>query len=911
MDLPRNRISFFHSMHGRLLMFFLPLSLIPLIVVSFLAYFQARDALQQAAGDKLEAVRTIKKYQIENYLAERQSAANATADLVNMLRQQAFARLEALRDAKRATLVRLFDVWKADALDVSTNPEVVAGVARLAAGFNVLGADQARALYLVKPNLEDAGDNSAYSAAHARQHRFLTNYLEIHGYEDALLIDPAGSVVYTVKKGASFGIHLASQPDSSLSALYQQLKSAQPGQTALTDVALLDGRVAMFMGTPIFSGTTQVGLLAFQLPFNQIDEIMQVPNDMKLAGEAYLVGPDKRMRSQSSLDPDHRSVAASLTGTVNENGVDTEGSRSALAGSSGVDMLLDYRSIHSVCAYAPLEVPGLNWAILAEEDVAEAIVPQVEGTGMYILTQYAQRYGYQDVLLMAQDGYVFHTVMRGPDYQTNLLTGPYKDSHLGRLVQEVLKTSEFGLADFAPYLPAGNKPVAFAAAPVMVQGKPAMVVALQLPPGWTDAVMQERTGMGETGETLLVGPDMRMRSNSYLDPVDHSVEASFVGTVEKNGMDTYAVREALAGRTGEQVRFDTDYLGHQVIVTSAPVKFGSLNWALIAKQDVAEAFRLAESLTYVLLLVIGIVVLLVFLVTLWIADRLSSPVLRLADMAQAVAGGNLEVEVQVEVSRPDELGILANAFKSMTVQLRDLISGLEQRVHKRTAELEAANKELEAFSYSVSHDLRAPLRAIGGFSRILMEDYAQQLPPEMAHYLTIIRESSQQMGRLIDDLLTFSRLSRQPLSRQPVDVARLVHQVLDSLNREPEGRHVQIAIRELPPCQGDPALLRQVWVNLLSNALKFTRGREPSIIEIGSSTQEDDAPVYFVRDNGVGFDMQYADKLFGVFQRLHRDEEFEGTGIGLAIVQRIIRRHGGRVWAKSEPNMGATFYFTI
>jgi signal transduction histidine kinase len=236
---------------------------------------------------------------------------------------------------------------------------------------------------------------------------------------------------------------------------------------------------------------------------------------------------------------------------------------------------------------------------------------------------------------------------------------------------------------------------------------------------------------------------------------------------------------------------------------------------------------------------------------------------------------------------------------------------LEQRIADRTAQLEAANRELEAFSYSVSHDLRSPLRAMEGFSRILLEDYAPHLTSDAARYLQIIRASTQQMERLIDDLLTFSRRSRQPLTKQPLATAELVHQALQSSSSEQEGRRVEISIGELPACQGDPALLRQVWINLLSNALKFTRGQNVARIEIGCLTQEGGAPVYFVKDNGVGFDMQYAGKLFGVFQRLHSAEEFEGTGVGLAIVQRIIHRHGGRVWADSRLGVGSTFCFTI
>jgi light-regulated signal transduction histidine kinase (bacteriophytochrome) len=235
---------------------------------------------------------------------------------------------------------------------------------------------------------------------------------------------------------------------------------------------------------------------------------------------------------------------------------------------------------------------------------------------------------------------------------------------------------------------------------------------------------------------------------------------------------------------------------------------------------------------------------------------------------------------------------------------------LEQRVAQRTAELELANKELEAFSYSVSHDLRAPLRAVNGFARIVLEDFAPQLPEEAKHFLERVCHGGKRMGELIDDLLTFSRLSRQPLNCQAVDVTGLVREILAEMNLAAGGRPIETRVGELPACQADPVLLKQVWTNLLSNAVKYSRDRKPAIVEVGCE-RDHGRGAYFVKDNGVGFDMQYAGKLFGVFQRLHRAEDFEGTGVGLAIVQRIIHRHGGRVWAAAAPGRGATFYFTL
>ncbi|TXT37917.1 MAG: sensor kinase silS [Comamonadaceae bacterium] len=270
----------------------------------------------------------------------------------------------------------------------------------------------------------------------------------------------------------------------------------------------------------------------------------------------------------------------------------------------------------------------------------------------------------------------------------------------------------------------------------------------------------------------------------------------------------------------------------------------------------------------------------------------------------------VETHPQPMPERLDELDVVewaldhtAEDLNIAVTALNQLNQSLESRIHERT-------KELESFSYSVSHDLRTPLRAIDGFSKMLMEDYEDKLDDEGKRMLRVVRSNTDRMGQLIDDILQFSRMGRQDLSVAPIDMAHMVRTVFNELQPLFAGRDVRLQVGPLPCVLADSALLRQVLINLLSNAIKFTQPREQAIIEV-SGFVEGAHGVFCVRDNGVGFDMQYVDKLFGVFERLHSHDEFEGTGIGLAIVRQIVVRHGGKVWAEGKLDHGAAFHFTL
>lgn len=336
---------------------------------------------------------------------------------------------------------------------------------------------------------------------------------------------------------------------------------------------------------------------------------------------------------------------------------------------------------------------------------------------------------------------------------------------------------------------------------------------------------------------------------------------------------------------------------------------------LYLQTDMKAMYQMFGFFCLVAVVVFAVSLLLTYVLSRFLQKGISNPILSLATVAKSVSE-NRDYSVRATVSTNDELGVLTHSFNEMLTQIeeqnREIVSfnrELEMKIEERTAELQAANKELEAFSYSVSHDLRAPLRAVHGYAKMLEEDYDKVLDGEGKRLLGQVQNNAQKMGMLIDDLLAFARYGRKEINKSTIDMRLMCRNVLDEINKSTT--HVaDVRVGELHPVKGDSALMWHVMVNLLSNGIKYSSKKEKPVVKV-KSEQNNGEVIFSVSDNGTGFDMLYVNKLFGVFQRLHSSEEFVGTGVGLAIVKRIVERHGGRVWADGKVGEGATFYFSL
>ncbi|MGR3317880.1 MAG: methyl-accepting chemotaxis protein [Candidatus Anammoxibacter sp.] len=589
----------------KLMVFFLIVGVIPFATIGTISLIKSSGALSRQAFNQLEGVREIKKSQIERFFGERKGDMSVLVETVATLRREAFNKLRGIHAVKKAQIEGYFNDRIKLLDDVQMNLRFTGGIKLFTDAFKL-------------------GLNSPeYQSLVAAREKGFAIFMENFGFYDVFLIDADGNVVYTVAKESDLGANLktGSLKNSGLARAFANSRH----EHAVDDFAWYDpsNEPASFIATPLIDSSGKYwGSAAFQISLGDINAIMQERSGLGETGETYLVGSDKRMRSNSFLDPDGHSVVASFAGTVEKNGVDTEAAREAIAGKSGENVIIDYNGNPVLSVYSPVEIHGLDWVMLAEIDAAEAFCP-VDENGEYFYAKYIAEYGYYDLFLINPDGYCFYTVAKEADYQTNLVNGKYSSSGLGKLTRQVLSTKEYGLVDFAPYAPSNDEPAAFIARPVVHNGKVEVIVALQLSLDAINAIMQEREGMGETGETYLVGADKLMRSDSFLDPINHSVIASFANPRLGN-VDTDASNAALSGKTGSEIVID--YNGNPVLSSYTPLTIEGINWALLAEIDESEAFAAVNAMIWTICIIAIIGILSIVAIALLVTRSITKPI---------------------------------------------------------------------------------------------------------------------------------------------------------------------------------------------------------------------------------------------------------------------------------------------
>ena len=641
------------SLKIKFILIFVVLGLVPAIIVGLISTINSSTDVTEKVLNQLTAINHIKKQSIENYFTERKGDMGVLVDIADSMQQQAFIKLSAINELKKA---QVNDYFKNNntRLDYLANEEnTQQALVELTSNFSN------EEKWIISLNKFD------------RNYKPLLTSL---GWYDFFIISNEGTIVYSATRESDLGKEIPK--DLKDSSFYQAFSLAK--KSTSTDIEFGDFRPyapsnndpAAFAIKAVTVKGKRIGYIAYQQPLDKINSILTNREGMGETGESYLVGQDKLMRSDSYLNPTDYSVVASFS---SNNQISTLATEAALKGNKGTDVIMDYNNNPVVSSWDFIELAsGVRWAVISEVDVAEAFNPKTANNDEFY-QHYIEKYGYYDLFLINPNGHIFYTVTKEADLNTNILNGKYADSNLGQLIKEISQTKQYGFVDFAPYEPSNGDPASFVAQPLFKSdGKVALYVALQLPLEGIQAIMGIREGMGETGESYLVGNDLRMRSNSFLDPKGRSVKASFAGSIEQNGVDTEAAKRALKGERGTDIILD--YNGNQVLSSFDKIEFASFNWAIISEIDEPEAFASIYRNTMFMLMLMLVIVIVIVLVGVFIGNRMTKPITEISSVAQRVAEGDLTIHVAKTSN--DEVGHLQEAIEQMINNLSRMVGNI-------------------------------------------------------------------------------------------------------------------------------------------------------------------------------------------------------------------------------------------
>ncbi|MCG6202493.1 methyl-accepting chemotaxis protein [Psychromonas antarctica] len=658
-------------MKVKLIGLMLLISLIPLIITAYISAKNASDAIISGSFNQLSAIRGIKHAQVANFMGEREGNLGVLVETTSALLNTQISKLQAIQELKKANIESLFETFETTIKISKDDPFI-------AQGYNDIN------------NVFDQGINSIKWQQQVDQYDVrLKDVVNDAGWYDLFLINPQGDIVYSVAKESDLGMNLnndAKMRDSSLGKAFTRAKNKGKEEVSIGDFmsyAPSNGEQAAFAVAKLEFAD---GYIAMQLSNDVINSIVQQRSGMGKTAESYLVGEVDGISS-------YRSDRVIKPGRIGQK-KSSEYINNALAGKTETSIQLGSSGDVELVSISPLNIKGLNWVMVTSGSLEEVLAAKSKNDEQDYFEKYVDKYGYYDLFLIHPDGEVFYSVGKENDYQTNMVNGKYRDSGLGKLTSQVLKTGQYGVVDFAPYEPSNEQPAAFIAQPYMNEGKVELIVALQLSLDSINEIMQQREGMGETGETYLVGSDKLMRSDSFLDPKGHSVNASFAGNIKNNGVDTEAVKDALSGNSDNKII--NDYNGNRVLSSYSSVKIGDTNWVVIAEIDEAEIMmpvdQLIEKIVFIAIIFLVIIIVIAYL----FAISITKPVIKSVAFAQELSKGNLMADLDID--QKDEIGQLSSAMVSMRDQIKNVI----ETVSSGANNLSSASEEVSATAQSMS-----------------------------------------------------------------------------------------------------------------------------------------------------------------------------------------------------------------
>ena len=648
------------KMRPKLIGLFLLVGLVPLVVVAVFSLFKSQNSLMDQAYNNLNAVHRTKDVQIEDYFHERQENLSVLVENVATMEENAYDELAAVQALKVKQIHDYFDTEHSIVHSIKDNPTTVDAILAFDAAVDA----------------EEGGglEGSLWKVSEEKYGAFYKEVNEDFHLYDIFLISADGDVVYTAAKESDLGENLKSGElqESGLAQAFNQALTSEGEELAFIDYAPYapsGGEMAAFLAGKVedANGRT-VGVLAVQVNPDKLNQIVQDRSGLGKTGETYLVAEEADGRQTFRNDLLTMGDGKYVVG-YDLSSANIEYWNRVFAGESDQDLFIDSSGKPVLVVYEPLDIEGKKWAIITKMDAEEAIVTQLEGRENDFFTAYTEKYGYYDLFLITSHGDVFYSVAKEADYGTNMIDGEFASSNLGALTREVLESREFGFADFEPYAPSNGAPAAFIAEPLVHNGEVEIIVALQLPLEGINSIMSIREGMGETGESYLVGPENRMRSDSYLDPENHSVAASFAGTVEENGVDSAATEKALAGEEGQEVI--TDYTGAEVLSSYGPVEVYDTTWALMSEIDQTEVRAPANQIRNLIFVTAGIAAVAVAAIGFFVATSIANPILTITEGAEYLSVGDAELgdmdqkAIQKINEREDELGEIGRAFNRL------------------------------------------------------------------------------------------------------------------------------------------------------------------------------------------------------------------------------------------------------